>query len=108
MSGSEESRRENKVSPETNKTWFPSSRRLVRALIPVAGAVVLFGLLVWPGLAYNFSNNIRLSTIGPLDAANPDITAAADYYQGMGKCLLKERRRNQWLVAPDQNPQRHR
>jgi hypothetical protein len=41
--------------------------------------VVLFGLLVWPGLAYNFSNNIRLSTIGPLDAANPDITAAADY-----------------------------
>jgi hypothetical protein len=79
MSGSEESRREEKVSPETNRTRFPSSRRLLRALIPVAGAAVLFGLLVWPGLAYNFSNNFRLSSIGSLDAANPDIAAAGDY-----------------------------
>jgi hypothetical protein len=67
------------VSPETNGTRYLSSRSLVRGLIPFALAGVLFGLLVWPGLAYNFSNNFRLSSIGSLDAANPDIAAAGDY-----------------------------
>jgi hypothetical protein len=67
------------VSPDTNNTRTPNSRRLVRGLIPFALAAVLFGLLVWPGLAYNFGEPIRLSTIGSLDAANPDIVAAGDY-----------------------------
>jgi len=64
------------VLSEASKVRFPSSRRLVRVLIPLVLAVLLFGLLVWPGLADTF--NFRLSTIGSFDAANPDIAAAGD------------------------------
>jgi hypothetical protein len=53
-------------------------RRLVGLLVPVALAVLLFGLLVWPGLASNFSHKFRLSTALPYKAFNPDIAASAD------------------------------
>jgi len=45
----------------------------------MALAVLMFGLLVWPGLAEDFSNKFRLSTSLPYKAFNPDIAATGDY-----------------------------
>jgi hypothetical protein len=42
-------------------------------------AVLLFGLLVWPGLASNFGNKFRLSSVVPFKAFNPDIATAGAY-----------------------------
>jgi hypothetical protein len=56
----------------------PTGRRLAGLLVPTGLAVLLFGLLVWPGLAYNFSHKFRLSTAMPNKAFNPDIAAGAN------------------------------
>jgi hypothetical protein len=57
----------------------PMSRPRIRLLIPAVLAMLLFVLLVWPGLAYNFSNKFRLSTALRVVSAGPDIAAAGDY-----------------------------
>ncbi len=56
----------------------PMPRRLAGLLVPIGLAVLLFGLLVWPGLASNFSHKFRLSTALSYKAFNPDIAAGAD------------------------------
>jgi hypothetical protein len=48
-------------------------------LVPVTLAVLLFGLLVWPGLAFNFGNKFRLSTVQSYKAFSPDIATAGAY-----------------------------
>jgi hypothetical protein len=45
----------------------------------MALAMVIFGLLVWPGLAQDFTNKFRLSTSLPYKAFNPDIAAKGGY-----------------------------
>jgi hypothetical protein len=64
---------------QPQRTFSPTFLRLVRSLFPAAMAVLLFSLLVWPGLAYDFSNAFRLSTNLPYKAFNPDIAARGEY-----------------------------
>jgi hypothetical protein len=67
------------LSSETNAVRSSISRPLLGLLIPFVLAIVLFVVLVWPGLAYDFSNYFKLSTASAADAANPDIAAAGGY-----------------------------
>ena len=63
----------------TERVLSPGYRRLSRLLMPVGLAVLLFGLLVWPGLANGFGQKIRLSTLLSVVSANPDIAASGNY-----------------------------
>ncbi|GAB4526504.1 MAG: hypothetical protein Kow0063_00820 [Anaerolineae bacterium] len=67
------------VLPETKVMRSSITRRLVGLLIPCVLAAGLFAVLVWPGLAADFSHYFRLSTSSAADAANPDIATAGDY-----------------------------
>jgi hypothetical protein len=66
-------------STEARHNSLSVSRRLARLLVPIALAMLLFGLLVWPGLAFDFDYKFRLSTFRPNKAFNPDIAAGGDY-----------------------------
>jgi hypothetical protein len=68
--------------PGTTEAYHNSrsvSRRVARLLVPIALAMLLFGLLVWPGLAFDFNFKFRLSTLRPNKAFDPDIAASGDY-----------------------------
>lgn len=69
----------NATQPHHAAHLLPASWRRAGLLVPVGLAIVLFGLMVWPGLASNFGNKFRLSTIRSLVSASPDIAAAGDY-----------------------------
>ena len=64
---------------QTDRVLSPGYWRLSRLLMPVGLSVLLFGLLVWPGLANGFGRKIRLSTLLSVVSANPDIAAAGNY-----------------------------
>ena len=64
---------------QTGQIVRSTSRRLMSLFISASLAMLLFGLLVWPGLAFDASNRFRLSTIFSNVAANPDIAAGGNY-----------------------------